>query len=359
MKYDNTVFIGEREISVNSPCYFIADIASNHDCSLERAKRLIELAKESGADAVKFQHFKAPKIVSNYGFNNLGENIGHQASWGKSVYEVYEQHECPRGWSEELVMLARNVSIDFLTTPYDIEAVELLDDYLSAYKIGSGDITWIDFIEYISRKNKPVILATGAATFDEVIQAAETVLKVNKKLILLQCNTNYTGSYENFKYVNLNVLKNYAIKYPQMLLGLSDHTPGHSAVLGAIAIGAKVIEKHFPDDNSRICPDHAFSMNPNTWREMISRSRELEAALGDGIKRIEQNEDETLIIQRRCLRLRRNMKSGEKIQSCDLEALRPSPASALAPFYLQKVIGKTLTVSKIAGDTLYLSDIEE
>lgn len=359
MKYDDVMYIGGKKIFIDAPTYFIADIASNHDGDIERAKSLIWLAKEAGADAVKFQHFKADKIVSDYGFKNLGTKISHQSSWDKSVFEIYKQHECNRDWTEELAKTAKRAKIDFLTTPYDIEAVEMLDQYIPAYKIGSGDITWIDFIEIIAKRNKPVILATGASNMDDVERAVDAILKYNPQLVLLQCNTNYTGSPDNFKYINLKVLQTFAARYPNMILGLSDHTPLHATVLGAIALGARVIEKHFTDDNARQGPDHAFSMNPETWREMIERSRELEFALGDGIKRIEPNESDTVVVQRRCLRLFHNINAGDKIKEDDLESLRPAPRGTIEPYEISKVIGKTLTVSKSAGDALFENDLKE
>lgn len=359
MRYNNVMYINGREISIDSPTYFIADIASNHDGDIERAKNLIWLAKEAGADAVKFQHFKANKIVSDYGFKNLGTKISHQASWDKSVFEIYEQHECDRDWTEELAKTAKCAKIDLLTTPYDIEAVELLDEYIPAYKIGSGDITWIDFIEIVAKKNKPVILATGASNIDDVERAVDATLKHNPQLVLLQCNTNYTGTTDNFEHINLKVLQTFTIRYPNMIIGLSDHTPLHATVLGAIALGARVIEKHFTDDNTREGPDHAFSMNPNTWKEMIERSRELELSLGNGIKRIEQNEMDTVIVQRRCLRLVRNINAGGKIEMSDLESLRPAPKGALEPYKISKIVGKTLAISKLAGDALFENDFQE
>jgi len=359
MRYDEVMYINGREISIDTPTYFIADIASNHDGDIERAKDLIMLAKEAGADAVKFQHFKADKIVSDYGFKNLGTKMSHQASWDKSVFEIYKQHECNRDWTEELAKTAKSVKIDFLTTPYDIEAVELLDQYIPAYKIGSGDVTWIDFIEKIAQNNKPIILATGASNMDDVERAVDAILKHNPQLVLLQCNTNYTGNSENFKYINLKVLQTFAIRYPDMVLGLSDHTPLHATVLGAIALGARVIEKHFTDDNMREGPDHAFSMNPETWREMIERSRELELALGNGIKRIEPNETDTAVVQRRCLRLVHNINAGDKIKENDLESLRPAPRGAIEPYEISKVVGKTLAVSKSTGDALFENDFKE
>lgn len=357
MNYNSTFQIGSRTISIADPSYFIADIASNHDGDLERAKALIHAAKEAGADAVKFQHFKAEKIVSDRGFRDLGGNFSHQAHWGKPVFDVYRQYECQRNWNLALVETAQAAGIDFMTTPYDMEAVEQLDSHLPAYKIGSGDITWTDFLESVARRGKPMILATGAANIEDVERAVDRILSANRNLALLQCNTNYTGSIENFHHVNLKVISTYALRYPGLILGLSDHTPGHATVLGAIALGARIIEKHFTDDNSRSGPDHAFSMSPQTWREMIDRSRELEAALGNGIKRVEDNEKDTVILQQRALRLTRPLARGAAITESDLEALRPAPHGAFKPYQLDQLIGQTLRQAKECGECLYPTDL--
>lgn len=357
MKYDGKVFIAGKGISLETPTYFIADIAANHDGDLNRAKELIWLAKESGLDAVKFQHFKASSIVSDFGFKTLGSQMSHQSSWKKSVFEVYQQYECNRDWNTALVETAQKAGIHFMTTPYDVEAVEMLDKDVPAYKIGSGDITWTEFISFIAKRNKPVLLATGASSMDDVERAVDAVLAYNRSIVLMQCNTNYTGSLDNFKYINLNVLKFYAERYPGMVLGLSDHTPGHATVLGAIALGARVIEKHFTDDNSRTGPDHPFSLTPAAWTELIERSRELELALGDGIKRIESNEKDTVIVQRRSLRVNKNMTAGQTVLRGDLEPLRPAPPGTLPPFAQEVVLGKILVCDKEAGDALYDKDV--
>lgn len=358
MLYDSAIFINGREISISQPCYFVADIASNHDGDLDRAKLLITLAKNAGADAVKFQHFKAEKIVSDYGFRSLGGQLSHQAKWGKPVFDVYKQYECNRDWNLELAETAKAVGIDFMTTPYDIDAVELLDSYLPAYKIGSGDITWPEFIAYVARRNKPIMIASGAADISDVIRAVDVVLQNNRQLVLMQCNTNYTGSLDNFRYINLNVLRSYALKYPGMVLGLSDHSPGHATVLGAVALGARVIEKHFTDDNSRVGPDHGFSMNPQTWNDMVCRTRELEMALGDGIKRVEENEKQTAILQQRCLRLTKDLPAGTVLTSDCIEVLRPAPDGAMRPYQIDAVLGRSLICKKVAGDALYSTDFE-
>lgn len=355
MKYNSVVHIGNKEVSITSPVYFIADIASNHDGDIERAKDLIWTAKEAGADAVKFQHFLAKDIVSDYGFSHMHAS-SHQAAWKKSVYQVYEECEYKREWNEILAKEAERASIDFMTTPYDYAAVDGVDCYVPAYKIGSGDITWTQFIEYVAKKDKPVLLATGAANIEDVIRAVECVIENNKDIVLMQCNTNYTGSLDNLKYVNLNVLKFYANLYPGMVLGLSDHTPGHTTVLGAIALGARVIEKHFTDDNNRVGPDHAFSMNPITWKDMVGCSRELEFALGDGYKKVEENENDTVIVQQRAIRLKHDMNVGDIISENDVEFLRPAPAGAYKPYQLQSILGKKLNKAKNAGEAVMLND---
>ena len=172
----------------------------------------------------------------------------------------------------------------------------------------------------------------------------------------MQCNTNYTGSIENFKYINLNVLKTYAQNFPTVILGLSDHSPGHSTVLGAIALGARVIEKHFTDDVRRHGPDHGFSMDPKSWSEMVRRCRELEAALGDGIKRVESNEEETAVLQQRCLRATKNLPIGHVLTTDDVEALRPATLGALRPFLLEEILGKRIKRKLDFGDPLMSGD---
>lgn len=358
MRYDTAVTVGTRLIGLNNPSYFIADIAANHDGDIGRAVDLIWQAKEAGADAAKFQHFLAKDIVSDEGFKALGGQVSHQANWKKSVYEVYENYEAPRDWTPTLVETCAKAGIDFMTTPYDHAAIDMFAPLVSAFKIGSGDITWIEAVEHIAAMGKPVFLATGASSFADVTRAVDAILKQNRQLALMQCNTNYTGDLENFRYVNLNVLKTYAAQYPGMVLGLSDHTPGHATVLGAVALGARVIEKHFTDDNGRDGPDHPFSMNPQSWLDMVLRTRELEAALGDGVKRIEENERQTAVVQRRCLRLSRDIQAGEILTEADFKSLRPAPEGALPPHELPNLIGRSLRQARTAGSAVMADDVE-
>lgn len=358
MRRSNPILeIAGKKIGNPYPTYFIADIAANHDGDLERAKDLIYKAAEAGADAAKFQHFEAKTIVSDHGFKSLGNQQSHQASWKKSVFEVYQAASVSLDWTEELKATCDKANIAFFTSPYSHELVEHIDPYVPAYKIGSGDITWHGIIEHIASKGKPYMLATGASSMLEVQQAVDVALALNPQFALLQCNTNYTGSLENFRFINLNVLKTYRAMYPEMVLGLSDHTPGHSTVLGAIALGVRIIEKHFTDDTSREGPDHAFSMNPADWKEMVVRSRELENSLGGGVKVVEENELQTAILQRRALRLRHDMHAGATLTSEDLIALRPCPTNSIPPNQLNQVIGKALRKDMTAGENLTWTDL--
>jgi len=210
----------------------------------------------------------------------------------------------------------------------------------------------------MANKSKPIIVATGASKINEVIDLMQIIEKFNKDIILMQCNTNYTAEKENFKYINLNVLKSYALNFPKVILGLSDHTLGHATVLGAITLGAKVIEKHFTDDNERIGPDHKFSMNPTSWREMIDRARELEYALGGTIKKVEDNELETSILQRRCLRATKDLNVGDIITADMMEVLRPAPKNAILPFDINNIIGKKLNNNIAQGSHFVWGDIK-
>jgi N-acetylneuraminate synthase len=349
--------VGGREISIRSPTYFIADIAANHDGDLERAKALIWAAKQAGADCAKFQHFKAGKIVSAKGFEALGAQSAHQSSWKRSVVEVYDQYHTRDAWTDALVATCEAAGIAFMTTPYDLEALETHALRGPAIKIGSGDITWPAFITACAAKGLPMLLATGAATMAEVERAVEASLSVNPNLCLMQCNTNYSGSLENFRSVNLRVLGSFAAHWPGLPLGLSDHTPGHSAVLGAVALGARVIEKHFTDDNGREGPDHAFALNPQTWANMVGAVRELEAALGDGVKRVEANEAQTVVVQRRAVRASRDLAAGAPIGAGDLEVLRPCPIGAVEPHELDGLIGRALRAPKAAGEVFVWADL--
>ena len=344
--------IGNTLIGNNHPTWFIADIAANHDGSLERAKHLIHLAHEAGADAAKFQNFRGPEIVSDYGFSHMNAQVSHQAKWKKSVTQVYDEASVPFDWTPILKEECDKVGITYFSAPYDFDAIDMLDPFVPAYKIGSGDITWIEACLRMARKGKPVLLATGASTIGDVQRAVDAILPVNPQLVLMQCNTNYTAADGNFDSIHLNVLKVYRKMWPDLILGLSDHTHGHATVLGAVALGARVVEKHFTDDNHREGPDHAFAMNPTSWAEMVTATRQLERAMGSANKTIAENEHDTAVVQRRCLRAAQDIKAGQTFTREMIDVLRPATPGAIMPYDIDLVVGRVARQDIPSGQEL-------
>ena len=357
MTSNNILKIGKRTIAEDKPTYFIADIGANHDGDLKRAKNLIKLCADAGADAAKFQHFRAETIVSDRGFKTLDDKfLSHQAKWKKSVFDVYKDASINLGWDDELKKTCDLFDIDYMTSPYDLDLVDHVNPYVPAFKVGSGDITWTQQIKNIAAKGKPVLLACGASTLDEIVRAVNTVLELNSQLAVLQCNTNYTGELKNFDYINLNVINTLKCMFPNLIIGLSDHTPGHATALGAVTLGCRIIEKHFTDDNSRSGPDHGFAMNPIAWRLMVDATKELERALGNGIKRVEPNEENTVVIQRRSARINKKLAKGALLSSEDIIMLRPCPADALEPWQIEQYVGREIVREIQEGDYLKQSD---
>jgi N-acetylneuraminate synthase len=353
-----TITILGRRIGLDHPTYFIADIAANHDGDLDRAVTLIKLAKEAGAEAAKFQNFRAPKIVSDYGFKSLGGQLSHQAAWKKSVFEVYDDASIPFEWTPVLKEACDEAGIHYFSSPYDYDAIDMLAPYVPAFKAGSGLMSWPEALVRMAGFGKPLLIATGAADISDVVRAMRMVAPFNDQVVLMQCNTNYTASEENYDHLNLNVLKTYAAMFPDAVLGLSDHTHSPAPVVGAVAMGARVIERHFTDSNDREGPDHKFALNPETWAEMVAQVRTLERSLGSPDKRVAGNEKETYLLQRRCLRAAREIKAGEVFTADMLEPLRPNVPGALQSWEAEGAVGKRARVDMPYGMELRWENLE-
>jgi len=351
------ITIADRLIGLNHPTYFIADIAANHDGDLDRAIELIRLAADAGAEAAKFQNFRAPKIVSDYGFKALGVQQSHQADWSKSVFEVYDDASVPFEWTPILKDACDKHNIHYFSSPYDYEAIEMLDNYVPAYKAGSGLMSWPDALVRMASLGKPILIATGAADMADVVRVMRLVSNVNDQIVLMQCNTNYTASDSNYDHLNINVLKTYAAMFPSTILGLSDHTHSPAPITGAVALGARIIERHFTDNNDREGPDHKFAMNPKNWAEMVKQVRILERALGSTDKFVTGSENETYVLQRRCLRAAREIKAGENITADMAEPLRPAAAGAIMPWELNALVGKKALIDMPYGMDLRWENI--
>lgn len=354
-----TLMIQGQPIGPGHPTYFIADIAANHDGDLARAKDLIRLAKEAGADAAKFQNFRAEKIVSDYGFKAMGGQVSHQAKWKKSVFEVYKDASVPFDWTPVLKEECDKVGIHYFSSPYDDEAIEMLDPYVPAYKAGSDLMSWPHGLLKMAKFGKPVLLATGAADISDVTRAMRILGSATDQIVLMQCNTNYTASEGNYDHLHLNVLKTYAQMWPGVVLGLSDHTQSPAPVVGAVALGARVIERHFTDSNDREGPDHKFALNPDNWARMVEEVRILERALGSPDKRVAGNEIDTYMVQRRCLRAARDIRAGETLTAADIEPLRPATPGAIAPWEAERVVGMRARADMPYGKEIRWMDLEE
>lgn len=351
------ITIQNRVIGPDHPTYFIADIAANHDGDFRRAVELIRLAKLAGADAAKFQNFRARHIVSDYGFKSLGGQLSHQAAWTKSVYEVYQDAEVPFDWTAPLKEACDEFDIHYFSSPYDYDAIDMLNPYVPAFKAGSGLMSWPEAIVRMARFGKPILIATGASEMADVERVMAAVQPVNDQIVLFQCNTNYTAAESNYDHLNLNVLKTYKKRWPDVILGLSDHTQSAAPVVGAVALGARVIERHFTDSNEREGPDHKFALNPENWAHMVEEVRILERALGSTEKFVTPNEQETHVLQRRCLRAAREIQAGETFSEDMLEVLRPAVDGALMAWDIPAVVGKHAASDLPFGKEITPSDL--
>ena len=346
--FSKEIKIGNKTIGSGHPTYLIAEIGANFDKDINKAKRLIDAAKESGADCAKFQTFSTPKIVSEGGFSRM-KLQGVHGSWGRTVSEVFKDAEFPREWHQEISEYCLQIGIDFSTAPYDFEAVDLCEKLdVPFIKIGSGEITWLEMLEYIAKKGKPMMLATGDATMSEIDEAVRTIEATgNCNLILMQCITNYPSKIDS---ANVNVLKTYQSAF-DILTGYSDHSPGPTVALASVVLGGCVIEKHFTLNKSDKGPDHPHSMTPTEFKLMADYVREIERAMGSTRKEVVEEERETVFVQRRCLYAKRNIPAGKVMDADDIDVLRP--ALGILPKYKNVIIGKVSKIDIEAGQPLF------
>ncbi|OGZ62608.1 MAG: flagellar biosynthesis protein FlgA [Candidatus Staskawiczbacteria bacterium RIFCSPHIGHO2_02_FULL_34_10] len=351
--FAKTIKIGARLVGEGQPVFFIADIGANFDNDINKAKELALAAKEAGVDCVKIQSFLSEKIVSGPSFAKM-QLKGVHGTWGKPIDQVFKEAEFPRAWHKELMEYCKSIGIIFSSAPYDFEAVDLLDSLgVDFFKIGSGDIAWLEILEYIAKKGKPVILATGDSTLAEVDEAVRTIEKTgNNQLVLLQCITNYPSKIES---ANINVLKNYQTAF-NVITGYSDHSPGDIVVLGSVALGGKVIEKHLTLSKQGDGPDHPHSMEPEEFKQLIQKTRLLEKALGDTKKEVVGEEQETVIVQRRSLHVKRDIKKGEIISLEDIIELRP--AVGILPKHKNIVAGRKAKSDMLKYEAIYWENLE-
>ena len=333
--FNKSISIGEYTISENDPVFIIGEAGVNHNGDIEQAKAMIDAAVKCGVNAVKFQSFRSEELI----LENVpkAEYQRRTTTALESQLSMLKKLELSELQSQELQGYCASMRNMFLTTPFDEFSLDTLDPLdLPAYKISSTDITNLPFIRKIARKAKPIIISTGMANMYEIEMALAEIEPIQKDVILLQCTSDYPIQETE---VNLNVLKTYQKTFG-ILTGFSDHTLGTGASPYAVALGAKVIEKHFTDNRGRSGPDHKFAIEPSEWSEMVKETRRLESSLGNYIKKIEFNEKETVVLQRRSIRAKNIIRKGHVIKKNDLVFLRPSPNGAMDPFEYKKIINK-------------------
>ena len=273
------ISIGPRLVGEGHPCYVIAEAGSNHNRDLDTARRLVDAAVEAGADAVKFQTYSGANLYSTKAprFDYLGPLAD------KAPHELLEEISLPRDWQPLLAEHCRQRGIEFLSSPFDREAVDELDALdVAALKVASFELVDLPFIRYIASKRRPVILSTGMATLGEVEDALEAVREGGSPdVVVLQCASVYPAPPG---VMNLRAIPTMKAAFG-IPVGLSDHTLGIHVPVAAVALGADVIEKHFTLDRSQSGPDHPFAIEPDELRDMVAQVRDVEAALGDGHKR--------------------------------------------------------------------------
>ena len=327
------VKIGNKLIGEEEPCFIIAEAGVNHNGSVELAKKLIDTAKDAGADAVKFQTFKVDNVVikdaekAEYQQETTGEG---------SQYEMIKKLELTEGDFRELADYAEKKDIMFLSSPFDKESVDLLHELdVPAFKVGSGEITNLPLLRYIAKKEKPIILSTGMSTLGEIEEALDVIRSEGvEDIILLHCVSNYPARIEDVNLRALGTLKQ-AFKLP---VGFSDHTLGITAPIAAVALGACVIEKHFTLDRNLPGPDHKASLEPDELKEMVKDIREVEKALGNGIKKPTKEEEKIKKVARRSIVAKVDISKGAIITEEMLDVKRPG--TGIEPKYLKFIIGR-------------------
>ena len=341
--------IGNKLVGEGRRCYIIAEIGSNFDGNISKAKKLIKLAKECGADAAKFQSFRASEFISKRGF----ENSAFEKKFKKSAFELYHELELPRTWNNILNDYCKKIGIHFFTSPWDYDAVDDLVKLNSpAIKIGSGDITNIELLKYIGSTQKPVLLATGISTLKEVDSAVKAIKSTgNNRIILLHCVVTYPSPIEE---ANLKALHTLKEKFG-FNVGYSDHSSGSLIPVTSVAMGGCILEKHFTVNTKDEGPDHAVSMDPISFKRMVEQVRLVEKALGNGIKKPYPSEMGNRIWYRRGIWTVSKIKKGEKFSPKNIKPLRP--AKELPASIYSKIIGKKAKKNFDVYESLTKKDI--
>jgi N-acetylneuraminate synthase len=350
-KTGKRIKIGDKHISKDDPCFIIAEAGINHNGDLQLAKKLVDSAKDAGADAVKFQTFKAEDVVSDkaplvdYQIQNIGSR--------KTQLEMLKEYELSYGDFEELKRYCDKRRVIFLSTPHSWGAADFLEPLVPAYKIGSADITNVPFLKHVAEKRKPVIFGTGMSTLDEVREALNAIYSSgNSEIIALHCTSRYPCPPEKVNMRAMTSMQNEV----DCLVGYSDHTRGLTVPIMAVTLGAVVIEKHITIDRDLQGPDHNASLEPREFKSMVDDIRESEMSMGNSVKIPTSGEIKIRLLTRKSIVTNEDLKEGMKIKQEHLSFKRPG--DGLSPAKLNKIIGRRLKRDIKKGEKIKLKDLE-
>lgn len=340
-----------REIGEGYPAYVIAEMSANHAGSLQRAKDIIYAAKEAGADCVKIQTYTADTMTIDC--DNKYFHIANGTWKGENLYQLYKKAYTPWEWQKELKQTADKVGIDFFSTPFDKTSVDFLEELdIKFYKIASFELIDLPLIKYVASKGKPMIISTGMADLSEINDAVLTVRKQNNSnLALLRCASAYPAITDA---MNLRTMQNMAETF-QVPVGLSDHSMGSVGAVTAVALGAKIIEKHFCLSRSTKNPDSTFSMEPLEFKKMIQDIRAAEKAIGI-VKYGPTEQEKENIGFRRSIFCVQDIKKGDKFTEQNIRIIRPG--YGLKPKYYSEILGETARRDILRGTPIQFEMLE-
>lgn len=343
--------IGKKFIGPTDPTYVIAEAGVNHNNSLARAKDLIKKAADAGADAIKFQTYKAERLTTKTAprfWEWKGEPIKKGTQYDS--YRTMDVDKFPLKHYPELIKTCKKYGIEFISTPFDEDSADALVKLgMKAIKVSSSDLTNLPFLTHLAKHKLPMLLSTGASTMGEIEEAVHTIEEAgNKKIVIMQCTLVYPTPYEH---ANLRVIPTLVTVFPEYPIGLSDHTLGTHVPPAAVALGARMVEKHYTVDKTLPnSPDHHLSVNPSELREMVEAIRHVEASLGTSRKYVLPAEHHTYLYDKRSLVSARDIKKGTKITKDMLTHKRPG--TGVRPKYRDIIVGRHASVDIPADTTI-------
>lgn len=342
--------VKSKIISEESDCFVIAEIGNNHQGNIEKCKEMFKAAKECGVDAVKLQKRENKKLYTKELYNKSYEN---ENSYGNTYGEHRDALEFNKSQYIELLNYAESIDLILFATAFDITSADMLAEIdIPAFKVASGDLRSIPFLQYLAKFGKPLIVSTGGANIEDVKRAYHAIMPINSQLAFLQCTASYPV---DFSKLDLNVIKTYREMFPELIIGLSDHDNGIAMAPVAYMLGARIIEKHFTLNHALKGTDHAFSLEPIGMKKLVRDLKRTKIALGDGVKKIYPEEIQPIIKMSKKIVAAKDLCAGHQISIEDISF--KSPGDGLYPYESEKVIGKCLKCAIKEDDAIILENL--